>query len=302
MSERVTVIVNPASGRGRGAKAATDIRRAFATVGVSDIRETVSRGDERRLANRALQDGATTIVAVGGDGTWSNVANAILCAGSQARLVLLATGTGNDFAKTVGAPATDIETTAKLAVDGPDMLVDVGRVEQRYFLNICGFGFDIAVLEDIETIGWLKGDLLYLYSAVRQLIGYPGLHMELGSPARSRPRQRHLMVIFANAINFGGVFRIAPSASVTDGKLDAVAFLDASPVQRMKLLAAVARGRHIGHPSVLYEQAPSFTLDFPEPVAYETDGEYNRAASARLEISCIPAALRVVIPRALERV
>ena len=126
-------------------------------------------------------------------------------------MALLATGTGNDFAKTVGAPARDFAATARLAVNGSEMDVDVGRIENKYFLNVSGFGFDIAVLEDIERISWLKGDLLYLYSALRQLFSYGGIEVGIASARKRRESRRHLMLIVANARNFGGSFRIAPA-------------------------------------------------------------------------------------------
>jgi diacylglycerol kinase (ATP) len=296
MTERVTVIVNPASGRGRGAKTAEHIHRAFADVGVADIRFTTAIGQERALAEQALREGATTLVACGGDGTWGNVANAIVGAGSRCRLAIVAAGTGNDFAKTLNIPASDIDRMARLAVEGPDLMVDVGRVEDKYFLNIAGFGFDIAVLEDIEQIWWLKGVLLYKYAALKQLFSYPGLAVDIGSPAGQRGSRAHLMVIIANAKFFGGTFTIAPAADLTDGKLDAIAILDASPLQRAKLFGAVGKGTHIGHPSVIAEQAATFTLRFPAPPAYETDGEYNRAKSAVLNVASVPRALRLVVP------
>src|SRR5687768_898209 len=187
MSHKVCVIVNPASGRGSGARALPAIRAAFSAVGVSEVRLTNIKGDEAAQARRALEDGFDTIVACGGDGTWGNVANAIMAAGAGrlARLALIATGTGNDFAKTVGAPARDFAATARLAADGADTAVDVGRVEGKHFLNVSGFGFDIAVLEDIERISWLKGDMLYRYSALRQLFNYGGVEVGIAS-ARQR--------------------------------------------------------------------------------------------------------------------
>lgn len=298
MSHKVCVLVNPASGRGSGARALPGIRAAFAGVGVTEIRLTSAKGSERADASKALDDGFDTIVACGGDGTWSNVANALIGsgAGRQARLALLATGTGNDFAKTVGAPARDFTATARLAVDGPDMPVDVGRIENRHFLNVSGFGFDIAVLEDIERISWLKGDMLYLYSALRQLFSYGGVEIGIASARSQRQRRRHLMLIVANARNFGGSFKIAPGASVTDGKLDAISILDAPPLARMRLFAAATKGTHVMAREVLVEQAPRFTLEFSEPPAFETDGEYNRAASDVVQIDCVPQALRVVVP------
>lgn len=294
----VTVIVNLAAGKGRGRKAEAEVRRAFSAVGVTDIRATRGPGDETALARRAIEDGAETLVAVGGDGTWSNVANAIIASGANVRLALAAAGTGNDFAKTVGAPATDYAATARLAVDGPDVAVDVGRIEGKHFLNVAGFGFDIAVIEDAATVTWLKGGLVYPYCALRQLFGYPGMSIGVSSAAERRGEMSHLMLIIANGRHFGGAFRIAPNASLTDGQLDAVAIRTVPPLRRIPLFGATTRGTHLSHPDVRAEQAASFTLSFPTPPAYETDGEYNRAASSTLEVSCVPRALRVVTPLA----
>jgi diacylglycerol kinase (ATP) len=293
---KVCVIVNPASGRGSGARALPAIRAAFSAVGVTEVRLTSAKGDEAAQTRRALDAGFDTIVAGGGDGTWSNVANAIIAAGAgrAGRLALVATGTGNDFAKTVGAPARDFPATARLAVDGADMAVDVGRIENKHFLNVSGFGFDIAVLEDIERIAWLKGDMLYLYSAMRQLFSYGGVEVGIATTRKHREPRRHLMLIVANARNFGGSFKIAPGASITDGKLDAISILDAAPLARMRLFAAATKGTHIMAREVLVEQAPSFTLEFSEAPAFETDGEYQRASGTRVQIDCVPGALRVV--------
>jgi diacylglycerol kinase (ATP) len=293
----VCVIVNPASGKGRGggARAAEHVKRAFAAVGVTDIRSTTKKGDEMTVALRAIQDGVRTIVAVGGDGTWGNVANAILNTGAPVRLALAAAGTGNDFAKTVGVPANDFDAVARLAVDGPDVKIDVGRIENRYFLNVAGFGFDIAVLEDVETINWLGGNALYMYSALRQLFWYRGIPVTLSSPALTRDLRQYLMLIIANGRNFGGAFHIAPGASVTDGMLDAISIAaGVSPLRRLALFSAATKGTHVTKPEVTTEQAASFTLEFAVPPAFETDGEYNRASSTRVEVTCVPRALRVV--------
>jgi diacylglycerol kinase (ATP) len=298
MTDRVCVIVNPAAGKGRGARAMPEVRRAFGAVGVTDVRTTGARGEERLLARRAIEEGVGTIVAVGGDGTWGNVANAIIGSGADVRLGLGAAGTGNDFAKSVGAPATDLAATARLAVDGPDTPVDVGRIEDTYFLNVTGFGFDIAVIEDVETITRFSGEIVYVYSALRQLFGYGGIPIDLSSAVGGKGpgMVQHLMLIIANGRNFGGVFRIAPAASLTDGRLDAVAIHIAPPLRRLRLFGAAARGTHVGLPEVRTEQAARFTLCFPTPPAYETDGEYNRAASSTLEVRCVPRAVRVVAP------
>jgi diacylglycerol kinase (ATP) len=291
----VRVIVNPAAGRGRGAELLPLIRKSFRLHDVTGIDVTSAAGEERALAERALDQGATTLVAAGGDGTWSNVAGAILDRGSDCRLALFAAGTGNDLAKTLGAPVHDAMATAQLAVEGPDMRVDVGRIEGRHFLNIAGFGIDIAVLEDVARNPWLKVGSGYTLSALRQLLAFPGIDIEVESPSRRRAAARHMMLIVANAKHFGGSFHIAPRAELADGLLDAISIHDASPFGRIGLFVATGKGTHIHDRRVVSEQAARFTLRFPAPPAYETDGEYRQARSAELEIACVPKALRVVV-------
>ena len=239
---------------------------------------------------------AAGLVAVGGDGTWSNVANAILRSGADCRLALIAAGNGNDFAKTIGAPAGDVVATARFVAAGVDRRVDVGKIEDRFFINIAGFGLDVAVLEEVARVKWLRGDALYIYAALRQLGSCSSTAIGIRSPARERASEPHLMLVIANARFFGGAFRIAPSASITDGMLDAVAIRDASPFRRLRLFGAVIRGRHEAMPDVDIERSAAFTLRFLAPPAYETDGEYRRAASATIEVLCVPQALRVVVP------
>ncbi len=294
MNNAVCVIVNPAAGRGRGARVLPDVRRAFARVGVEDVRISSSKQDEKVVARRAIADGRTTLAAVGGDGTWSNIANAILETGADVRLALLAAGTGNDFAKSVGAPARDLDASARLAADGPDQRVDVGRIENRYFLNIAGFGFDVAVLEDSERVFFLRGNAVYVYSALRQLLGYRPSLIDLQSVDGHHSLAKRLMLVIANARHFGGAFHIAPFASITDGLLDAVSIADATAMRRLALFAAAARGTHVKHAEVTIEQSSAFHLRFQSPPAYETDGEYHRAASAQIEVACLPGALRIV--------
>ncbi len=295
MGQKVCVIVNPASGRGRGARTLPAVKEAFAAVGVSEVRLTKVREGERAVAKRAIDEGFTTLVAVGGDGTWGNVANAILNSGADVRLGLIAAGTGNDFAKTVGAPMNDIPQTARLCVaERADVRVDVGKIEDQYFLNIAGFGFDIAVLEDIPKIPLLRGDAVYIVSALRQIIGYGGVEIGVKTSAGDRGKLRHLMLVIANAKNFGGAFKIAPQASLSDGKLDAIAIYDAPALKRLGLFAAAVKGTHVAKPGVNVEQSARFTLTFSAPPAYETDGEYRRAKAAQLEVACVAAALRVV--------
>lgn len=258
------------------------------------MRTTSERVHESALAKNAISDGATTIVCVGGDGTTGNVANVILEAGAAVRLGVIPAGTGNDFAKTLRIKSSSVEEIARLAVQPSDARMDVGLVEHRYFLNSCGFGFDVAVLQGLAKSPWLIGSSVYMSSSIRALFGFRGIRIAINSPAQRKERTLYMMVVIANAPHFGGTFTIAPSASVTDGKLDAVHVVDASPARRMSLLGAATRGRHTLFKEVTVERAKEFALSFDDAPYYERDGEVHRAKSATVVVECVPSALRVL--------
>jgi diacylglycerol kinase (ATP) len=293
MTERVCVIVNPAAGRGRGTAMIPQLSAAFAKVGVTDIRTTNGPGHERDLANAAVADGCTTIVAVGGDGTTGNIANALLHNARSVRLAVMPAGTGNDFAKVLCTDNVDAATMAKLSVTPSDISVDVGRVEETYFLNCCGFGFDVAVLQELHKTTWPRGSSVYIWAALKQLFSYRGFDVSVASGKDVR-RDCHMMLVIANGQFFGGNFRIAPSASVNDGLLDAISVLDLPANKRLSMLSAAIKGKHEGRPEVITRRADMFTVSFDEAPWYETDGELHRAQSSTLRIISCAAALRVV--------
>jgi diacylglycerol kinase (ATP) len=294
LTERVSVIVNPASGGGRGAKLLPAVRDAFAAQGVTNILTTNESSDERRLALDAISAGSTTIVCVGGDGTSGNVATAILQSGTDTRLGLIPAGTGNDFARTLGVAGTDIHEVARRSVVPSNARMDVGRIEDNYFLNSCGFGFDVAVLQGLPRTRWLGNNLVYMYSALKEILGFRGVEMSVQSPSMTRDRLLYLLVVIANGPQFGGGIAIAPSATVTDGQLDVVLIREATGVLRLRMLAAAARGTHARFDEVAVERGAKFNLTFDAPPFYQSDGELHLAKEREVTVECLPAALSVL--------
>jgi len=104
------------------------------------------------------------------------------------------------------------------------------------------------------------------------------------------------MLIIANARIFGGGFQIAPGGRIDDGRLDAVGFLNMGLGRRLAIMGRLMKGTHESQPEVRRTTAPSFRLSFDRPPAYETDGEWNQAASAELVVESVPQALQVLVP------
>jgi diacylglycerol kinase (ATP) len=297
LGEKLFVVINPFSGKGRGGALKPSVLAAFGAGGELEHAETRSAGDEARLAQDAVARGFKTIVAVGGDGTWSNVGDAILKAGKpDVALGLVAAGTGCDLAKSFGIPARDVAASARVVREGRTLRIDAGRIEGRHFLNVAGFGYDVAVIEDSWKVRWLKGDLVYLYCALRQLHRFPGFPVEIEVDGRALGRRELLMLIVANGRIFGGGFQIAPAASLEDGLLDGMAFGNMGLLRRLKILVGLLRGTHAASPDVAASRASRYLFRFAAPPAYEVDGEWTKAKSAELLLEVVPRALALRVP------
>jgi diacylglycerol kinase (ATP) len=285
--------VNPAAGRGRIRSALPTVRAVFGARQITSIYETSAPGEEEALAERAISAGAQTIVAVGGDGTCGRIANAILRSGVRCRLAVVPAGTGNDFAKTLGVDGYGPEQIADLVVRGEARRIDVGFADGYYFLNSCGFGFDASVLEASSQVRFLTGDAVYVYSALRQLFSYRGLDVSANG-VDGVTDGRMLMVTVSIGRFLGGVFKIAPSASVLDGKLDACFIGDSNVAERVKLFVGAMRGAHLGMRSVSSASVQKLALGFTINPLMEMDGELRRAKAATVELECVPRALSVI--------
>ena len=312
------VIFNPASGRGRGARRIPLYRELLDRHLQSyEWESTTGPGEETALADRALAGGARLLVTVGGDGTWSQVADRVVAsARSDVVLGLLASGTGNDFARSLGLSYDDPEHAVAALAAGRTRRIDVGRVisewrpcarpemaiaepwrdSPRHFLNLVGFGFDVAVIDATQRARFLKGELLYKATAAQQLFFFRSPHLHLSDGGGWSTEGRHLILTVSNGRIFGGGFPIAPEADLQDGRLDACAIADASPLGRARLFNLAAKGRHVGARGVSLRQDEAFTVRFDGPLRYEVDGDVLQSRTGEVRLEAVPSALSVIVP------
>jgi YegS/Rv2252/BmrU family lipid kinase len=310
------VIVNPASAGGATGRAwprlASDLRTHF---GAFTCAFTGRAGDASLIAEREAGAGRSLIVACGGDGTISEVANGILRSGADAELGILPSGTGGDFRRTLDVPLRGRDAAEALRV-GRSVRLDVGRVEfqdraggraERYFLNVasCGMGGEVIRRVEENSAGWLAsasrriagGQAAYALASLQSAVSFarPTLRIQLDE----RPEFRLAVVnlCIANARYFGGGMKIAPAAKLSDGLLDVVAVGD---LDTLKILTNVYRlylGTHLGMREVGHAHARRISVstdNLSEQVLIEIDGELAGTLPATFEI--LPRALRVRIP------
>jgi len=297
------VIVNPVAGAYSTRRKWPRISRLLRHVGLSfDYEYTEGVGHAIELAKAAASDGYRYLVAVGGDGTVNEVANGILhsTGASSTALGVVSTGTGSDFARSVGIPRHYV-TACSCLTSSRRLLIDIGVVEyqsrgqtlQRFFVNTAGIGFDAAAVEATERFPkYFGGTVPYLAGLLRTLLGYRNKSVVLRIGDRVEAA-RILSVVVANGSYFGGGMWVAPEASLNDNLLDVVVIGDIGKFDLLKSLPMIYKGTHGTHPKVSMEKAANITIESSERVLVHADGELLGEGPASFWLR--PAALSIVV-------
>ncbi|HEX8499500.1 MAG TPA: diacylglycerol kinase family protein [Pyrinomonadaceae bacterium] len=314
MSSLPLIIVNPASASGATGRAwpgaASDVRRHF---GPFEVAFTQRGGEAVEIAEREARAGRRLVIACGGDGTISEVANGILRAGSDAELGVLPSGTGGDFRRTLGIPARTADA-AKALREGETRTMDAGRVrfvseggveETRFFVNVASFGMGGDVINRVKTRSGLPsgaarllgGRASFAAAALQAALTFekPEVSVSLDGGPRSRLTVANFCV--ANARYFGGGMKIAPAAKVDDGRFDVVAVGDVSALTVLANSYRLYLGTHLGMREVRHARARAVRAESASgmEVKLEVDGELAGRLPAEFEI--LPGALRIRCPR-----
>lgn len=217
----LTFIVNPAAGNQHALKVQSLLKQELDKRGI-DCRfvRTEKPGHATDLARQAASaDDCTGVVSVGGDGTAFEVACGLMNTGVP--MGIIPAGTGNDFIKTVGLPKKPLDAL-EFILTHDARPVDVGGLNDRLFLNVCGTGFDVTVL-DYTTAAkkYCRGLLPYLIGLIRGIAHYKPVYVRFTADGHTEEREV-LICSIANGRFFGGGIAICPEASADDGLLDLV--------------------------------------------------------------------------------
>jgi diacylglycerol kinase (ATP) len=311
------VIVNPASADGatRDAwpKLASDLRTHFGPFTVVFTERT---GHGRQLAAEAALQGKKLIIACGGDGTISEVANGILESNMDTELAVLPGGTGSDFRRTLGLP-TNTAAAARALRDGRTRIIDAARVtfvndsgerETRFFVNVASFGMSTEVLTRTasgESRKWipafaprkLGSKLSYAAATLQTTLAAAPIEVHIQLDEQDERRMRVAEFCVANARYYGGAMKIAPDAKLDDGLLDVISIGDASAFRILSNAPRLYFGAHLRMDEVnhaLAKQIVARPLKKDEIVRIELDGEVVGRLPATFQV--MPSALRVRYP------
>jgi YegS/Rv2252/BmrU family lipid kinase len=293
-------VVNPAAGKRAGPRIWQRIRDSFEDARRWEFATSERPDHARELATLAAQRGYERVVAIGGDGTVSEVASGL--ASSRTVLGIVPAGTGNDVSDNLDIPRDPL-AAARLAASGAPRAIDVCEVQTRQrtacFVNVAGFGFDAEAAWRVNRLPKLMGGTLpYVAGVLQTLWRYrsPAMHISIDD----RPLDRRVfLVAVGNCPSYAGGMRIVPAAVPDDGLLDVCLVKDLSRVAVLRILPKLYSGGHVRHPAVEMFRCRSVSADADVRVLCQADGEHVGELPVRFSIQ--PGALRCVTGPALAR-
>jgi diacylglycerol kinase (ATP) len=290
----LVVVANPSAGHGRAGRLIGKVTTGLHRLRVPhEIRVSESGPDLERLARHAAEGGTRIVAALGGDGTASLAANGIL--GTGAALAALPAGTGDDFAKAIGAGKLDtaIELLANPKTVDLDVIEVTTGAVRRSFINIAGAGFDSEVNETANGMTVKLGATgTYLAALVKTLSRY--------SPAAftiqvddERMELDAMLVEVGSGRWTGGGMKVLPGAVMNDGQLDVCIVEALSKTAFLRAFPRVFLGSHTTHPKVRMRTGTRVQVEANRRVLVYADGELVGSLPAVFEVR--PAMLPVVV-------
>lgn len=285
---RLALLVNPVSGRGRGAGYGLRALRRLRAAGLEATALVGRDADESyELGAKAVADGYDGLVVVGGDGMVNLAAQ--LVAGTGMPLGVVPAGTGDDVARSLGIPRRAPEVAAMLVAAGQRRTIDLARAAGRYYVTVLASGFDSAVNERANRMRWPRGNQRYNLAIVAELAAFRPLPytVELDGVAR---RVDAMLVAVGNGPSYGGGLKMCAGARLDDGLLDVVVIRPLSRARLVRVFPRLYAGTHVRLPQYEHARARTVTLAAPGVVAY-ADGE--RLTELPVTVEAVPGALTV---------
>ncbi|MFL5807401.1 MAG: diacylglycerol/lipid kinase family protein [Roseiflexaceae bacterium] len=294
---RIFVVLNPMA----GSSTAEDVRQALdrhfaARAWQQEIYETTGREQVADVVRNALKHNYDMVVAAGGDGTVSDVAEALVH--TDIPLGILPVGTANVLARELGIPI-DLDGACELIV-GEHMAtsIDAMQVGDHYFMLHIGVGIDSLTMRDTARAAKRRfGRAAYLWTGARWLIGYQPRRFTIAVDGR-RYRPRAAQVLIANGGALGmRLLRWGPHIRPDDGQIDVCVISARTLWDYLRVGWHMLLSQHDRDPNIRYLSATrSIAVDADRPLPVQADGEI--IGQTPVQVRVVPDAVRVVVPRA----
>jgi YegS/Rv2252/BmrU family lipid kinase len=291
MFQRALVVANPIAGRGRARAAAREMAEGLSRLGLECETYFTAAKDDARIKLRCLSPAVDLVVAVGGDGTVSEVLDGLV--NREVPVAVLPLGTANVMSLDLGLPR-DVDRALEMIAAGRTTRLDVARVNGRYLsFLVTGIGFDALVVRELEArrtgaitkLDWGR-------AALRALSSYapPALTVEIDG---KRVEGEFGQVLVSNIVHYAGFRVLSSQRRIDDGLFEAYLFEKSS---KASLVGYALRGLVRGLPggSCRLQRVKHILVTADSPVACQVDGDTR--GTTPVEISVADAQFKLVIP------
>lgn len=273
--KRARVIYNPTSGREQIKRNIPYILDRLEKVGYeASCHATSGVGDATLAAREAVERRFDLVVAAGGDGTISEVVNGLAEQTYRPTLGVLPMGTTNDFARAIGMPKT-IKKACDVLCAGVELPIDVGKVNNQYFINIAGGGKLTELTYEVPSrTKTMLGQLAYYLKGIEMLPSIRPTNVRIEYDGRLFEGEIMLFLV-SNTNSIGGFEKLAPYASVNDGMFDLLILKKGNLADLIRITTMALKGEHINDPKVVYAKANHINIYTDDKMQLNLDGEYG---------------------------
>lgn len=291
---RVLFIVNPVAGKGRALKIVPIIESTMKTADGIEYKIEYSKGpgDAVKIARDYAATGIDMVFAVGGDGTVNEVANGL--AKTNTAMAVIPGGSGNDFIRSLGITGKPDDIITR-TLKGIRKKIDIGLINDRYFVNISSAGFDAEVVIATQKAKkfFLSGSAAYVAGLISVIFtGRPSsIKMKTDDVEIS---DSVLLVAVANGKYYGGGMKAAPDAIIDDGLFDICLISRMPKIKMLFLFPQFMKGKHKKFREVKFYRSRRVTIEAEKPIYINIDGEVVR--DIRVTFELIKGGLAIAMP------
>lgn len=298
---QIALILNPNAGSSLLARQnlsegefETTLLQTLQRLGIEPVVYHTTSEDMGEVTARQLAaEHAKIVMAVGGDGTIHSVARGLL--GSESILGIIPTGTMNNLARSLGIPE-QIEEACALIGNGKVRTIDVGSINQHFFIEVAGIGLEAALFPAAEEVksGGILSTFRGVVNGLSTLIKFRPPHIKVAFNNQKPRIYRAIQITICNAPYYGARLNLAPGIVMNDGLLDVVIYTNFSKQEYIRHAISISQGQRTFTPKIVYRRFKSLYISTDEAVEIQADGTVIGTTPA--EITIIPQALKVQVP------
>jgi YegS/Rv2252/BmrU family lipid kinase len=291
------VIANPEAGRGKSAKQIKKIQDLFKEMEFEHkFQKTSYAGHATLLAQEAIEKGETKILTIGGDGTINETIQGIIKTGKieKIKFSYLPTGGGNDFNRYFNPKLKYRERIKAIKQNVTTRKIDVCRINDNYFINSFGVGFDAMVVRNSDTIKHLNGLTRYMIGLIISTIRLKTYDLDIEID-KVNFKSNYTLVSVGNGKFIGGGFKMNPYAEIDNGKMSICLIKKINRKRLLRILPSVVVGKHIKHKEVSIFYSKKFKIKCEGNYPSYVDGQnLTMKKNKKFEIEIIDDKLNLV--------